>query len=68
MAVFLVTNIIFGATTSQKVKTADVHYISTGNSDYILISDNGHYAMIDGANNDDEQFLVNYLNNLELNN
>lgn len=60
---FLITGTIFGATTST-VKPADVRFISTGNSDCILICDNGHYAMIDGADNDDEQFLVNYLNNL----
>ena len=36
MVVFLVTNIVFGTTTSQKVKSADIYYISTGNSDCIL--------------------------------
>ena len=48
----------------QTIKPIDIHYISTGNSDGILISDNGKYAMIDGADNDDEKFLVDYLNNL----
>ena len=60
----LLTSFNLLATTSQPNLQANIHYISTGNSDCILISDNGHYAMIDGADNDDEQFLVNYLNNL----
>ena len=53
-------NLLATTTTQQPTKPIDIHYISTGNSDCILISDNGHYAMIDGADNDDEQFLVNY--------
>ena len=53
-------------TPKQTIKSVDVHFISTGNSDCILISDNGHYAMIDGADNDDEQLLVDYLNNLKI--
>ena len=46
--------------------TTSIHYISTGNSDCILISDNGHYALIDGADNDDEKFLVKYLTDLNI--
>lgn len=53
-------------TSKQTIKPVDIHYISTGNSDCILICDNGKYAMIDGADNDDEQFLVDYLNKLEI--
>ena len=49
---------------TQPIKPVDIRYISTGNSDCILISDNGHYAIIDGADNDDEQFLVSYLTKL----
>lgn len=66
----VVTSInLFAATTQvttqkQTIKPVDVHFISTGNSDSILICDNGKYAMIDGADNDDEQLLVDYLNNL----
>lgn len=52
----LVVGTVFGA-----VKPVDVHFISTGNSDCILISDNGKFALIDGADNDDEQSLVDYL-------
>ncbi len=57
-------NIAAATTTQQVTKPIDIHYISTGNSDCILICDNGKYAIIDGADNDDEQFLVDYLNNL----
>ena len=53
---------ILATTTPQTKQQANIHYISTGNSDCILISDNGHYAMIDGADNDDEQLQVNYIN------
>lgn len=53
-------------TQKQTIKPVDIHYISTGNSDCILICDNGKYAIIDGADNDDEQFIVDYLNNLEI--
>ncbi len=59
-------NLIAAPTTKQTIKPVDIHYISTGNSDCILICDNGKYALIDGADNDDEQFLVDYLNNLEI--
>lgn len=57
--IMLVASTVFGATT---VKLVNVHFISTGNSDSILIEDNGKYALIDGADNDDESVIVNYLN------
>lgn len=60
----LAANTIQLTTPKQTIKPVDIHYISTGNSDCIFISDNGKYAMIDGADNDDEQLLVDYLNNL----
>lgn len=59
----LVIATITGVPIKAETKTTDVHFISTGNSDSILISDNGKFALIDGADNDDEQYLVNYLNN-----
>jgi beta-lactamase superfamily II metal-dependent hydrolase len=43
-----------------------IHFIDTGNSDCILICDNGKYAVIDGADNDDEKLLVKYLNDLKI--
>ena len=62
VTLFLVIGTITG-TPKAASKTTDVHFISTGNSDSILICDNGKFALIDGADNDDEQYLVNYLNN-----
>ncbi|WP_410497004.1 hypothetical protein QTL86_09040 [Cellulosilyticum sp. ST5] len=50
----IITSFNVLAVTVQPIKPVDIHYISTGNSDCILISDNGKYAMIDGADNDDE--------------
>lgn len=44
---------------SENVK---VHFINTGNSDAILIQDNGVFALIDAGDNDDEQLMVDYLN------
>lgn len=52
------------ATPIVEVKPVDVHFIDTGNSDSILIVDNGKTVLIDGADNDDEQLLVDYLTNL----
>ncbi len=43
-----------------------VHFIDTGNSDSILISDNGKYMVVDGADNDDEEMLVHYMNDLNI--
>ena len=40
----------------------EVHFISTGNSDAILIKDNEKNMLIDGAENNDEKSLVGYLN------
>ena len=64
LSIITSSNLLQATTKSKQIITTNIHYISTGNSDCILISDNGHYAMIDGADNDDEQFLVNYLTNL----
>ena len=56
--IMLVATTVFGA----EIKPVDVHFIDTGNSDSILIVDNGKFALIDGADNNDEQLLVDYLN------
>ncbi len=40
---------------------AELHFISTGNSDAILIEQSGKFALIDGGDNDDEGTVVNYL-------
>ncbi len=61
MAFFVLTSTVFCA--SVATKQANVYFISTGNSDSILIADGGKFALIDGADNDDESMLVNYLSN-----
>lgn len=40
---------------------SEIHFIDTGNSDAILIINDGEAMLIDGADNDDEEFLVRYL-------
>ena len=47
----------------QNPSDAEIHFIDTGNSDAILIKKDGEYAMIDGGDNDDENLVVNYLKN-----
>lgn len=42
---------------------AELHFINTGNSDAILIKQDGKAALIDGGDNDDEQLVVSYLKN-----
>lgn len=51
--------------TKQEVaaKESQIHFIDTGNSDAILIINDGEAMLIDGGENDDEEFLVKYLNN-----
>lgn len=44
-------------------KSAELHFIDTGNSDAILIKQDGKAALIDGGDNDDEQLVVSYLKN-----
>nr|WP_303244355.1 ComEC/Rec2 family competence protein [uncultured Cellulosilyticum sp.] len=50
--------------TKQEVaaKESQIHFIDTGNSDAILIINDGEAMLIDGGDNDDEDFLVKYLN------
>lgn len=45
-------------TTLNNVK---VTFLNTGNSDSILINDNGKYLLIDSGDNDDEKFVSSYL-------
>lgn len=42
-------------------KNVIVNFIDTGNSDAILIKDGDTFALIDGGDNDDEKFIVDYL-------
>lgn len=48
----------------SKEASARIHFIDTGNSDAILIEQNDHAALIDGGENDDEDLVVNYINDL----
>lgn len=45
---------------STNLKESTIHFIDTGNSDAILIKGEKN-ILIDGADNDDEKFLVDYL-------
>lgn len=40
---------------------SEIHFIDTGNSDAILIENNGEAMLIDGADNEDGEFIVSYL-------
>lgn len=40
-----------------------VHFIDTGNSDSILVENNGEYMLIDAGDNDDDETVVSYLKN-----
>lgn len=41
--------------------SAEIHFIDTGNSDSILIKEGTKAILIDGADNDDEKSLVDYI-------
>lgn len=60
------TTVFAAAPAKAPVKPVDVHFIDTGNSDAILISDNGKHMLIDAGDNDDEKLIVDYLNNLKI--
>lgn len=58
------TNSAQNNTSAQQQTTygeSEIHFIDTGNADAILIVNNGEAMLIDGAENDDEEFLVKYL-------
>lgn len=50
----------------EELTEATVHFINTGNSDAILIVQDDKSVLIDAGDNDDEELVVNYLNNLEI--
>lgn len=60
------TVITFGAQPGATPNSVDIHFLDTGNSDAILIVDNGKTMLIDGGDNDDEKLIVDYLNNLKI--
>ncbi|MGL5693610.1 MAG: ComEC/Rec2 family competence protein [Peptostreptococcaceae bacterium] len=46
---------------NNELLESEIHFIDTGNSDAILIKNNGKYALVDGGDNDDENRVVSYL-------
>lgn len=58
---FILTGCLFKSSDSE---VARIHFIDTGNSDAILIEQNGHAALIDGGDNNDERLIVDYIENL----
>ncbi|PHV71662.1 MBL fold hydrolase [Sporanaerobium hydrogeniformans] len=48
-------------TTPSIQETIKLHFIDTGNSDAILIQDGKIGVLIDGGDNDDEEFVPNYI-------
>lgn len=48
------------STNSININNTEIHFINTDNSDSILIKGEKN-VLIDGADNDDEDFLVNYI-------
>ena len=63
MVVFVLQGSLFATEGLVAEEGLEIHFISTGNSDAILIKDDGKTMLIDGAENDDEAFLVQYLKN-----
>lgn len=61
----LMFNTVLGFAT-QVPKKVEIHFIDTGNSDSILIKDNGKTMLIDGAENDDEKLVVDYLKSQDI--
>ncbi len=65
----IVKDVVNDTTTEQSTEAINtsgnnvkIHFIDTGNSDAILIQDNGVFTLIDGGDNDDEKLMVDYLN------
>lgn len=50
-----------GSVSVQSSPNAQIHFINTGNSDSILITQDNKAALIDGGDNDDENLVVNYI-------
>lgn len=49
--------------TIETVSDSQIHFINTGNSDAILIENEGRFAMIDTGNTDDDATVKSYLQN-----
>lgn len=55
------SNLTGNKVTVSKLNEVRVNFINTGNSDAILINDDGKYILIDSGDNDDEKFIASYL-------
>lgn len=52
------------STLKESSNNLDVYFLDVGQADSILLSNNGHYMLIDAGNNEDGPKLVNYFKNL----
>lgn len=62
-------NITSTQTTDSSLSSSEeayIHFISTGNSDSILIMTQNKVVLIDGGDNDDESYLVNFIKNKDI--
>lgn len=55
------SNVSSSQTDTLPSSSVEIHFIDTGNSDSILIKEGKKAMLIDGADNDDEKSLVDYL-------
>ncbi len=52
------------STLKESSNNLDVYFLDVGQADSILLSNNGHYMLIDAGNNEDGPKLVNYFKSL----
>ena len=52
------------STLKESSTNLDVYFLDVGQADSILLSNNGHYMLIDAGNNEDGPKLVNYFKSL----
>lgn len=52
------------STLKESSNSLDVYFLDVGQADSILLSNNGHYMLIDAGNNEDGPKLVNYFKSL----
>lgn len=54
------------STLKESSNNLDVYFLDVGQADSILLSNNGHYMLIDAGNNEDGPKLVNYFKSLDI--
>lgn len=52
------------STLKESSNNLDVYFLDVGQADSILLSNNGHYMLIDAGNNEDGPKLINYFKSL----